>query len=186
MKLEMSPWLNLSSHEGSGRHSRQHGGVRDRRFGKFTANYHRVCSLLRPSFCELIVNVMGHIAAVSPAAVIRYLATIPAWSFTWRRGCRSCLFSRGRGCRSALTRVPLCTVERRASLIITGNILAHAGKYQLFGEHYRLFSHSFTRISKIVLEFKMCFNSNTIECHLDLPPGFYVICVKNTLKHRAF
>ena len=66
-----------------------------------------------------------------------------------------------------------------------GNIFAHAGKYQLFGEHYRLFSQSFTRISKIDLEFKMCFDSNTIECHFDLPPGFYVICVKYTLKHRA-
>ena len=42
-----------SSHEGSGRHPRQHGGGRGRRFGKFTANSHRVCSLLRPSFCEL-------------------------------------------------------------------------------------------------------------------------------------
>ena len=31
---------------------------------------------------------------------------------------RSCLFSRGRGCRSALTRVPLCTDERRASLLL--------------------------------------------------------------------
>ena len=39
-------------------------------------------------------------------------------SFTRRRGCRWCLFSRGRGCRSALTRVPLCTDERRASLIL--------------------------------------------------------------------
>ena len=35
-----------------------------------------------------------------------------------RRGCRSCLFSRGRGCRSALTRVPLYADERRASLIL--------------------------------------------------------------------
>ena len=34
-----------------------------------------------------------------------------------------------------------------------GNIFAHAGKYQLFGEHYRLFSQSFTRISKIDLKF---------------------------------
>ena len=33
-------------------------------------------------------------------------------------GCRWCLFSRGRGCRSVLTRVPLCTDERRASLIL--------------------------------------------------------------------
>ena len=49
-----------------------------------------------------------------------------------------------------------------------GNIFAHAGKYQLFGEHYRSFSHSFTRISKIVLEIKMCFSSNTVECHFDL------------------
>ena len=107
--------------------------------------------------------------------------------------------SRGRGCRSALTRVPLCTDGRRASLILRtaaklgtvdifldtkshltslpyldmivwsqlyyrltwktpfeGNYLefffsksnpfAHAGNYQLFGEHYRLFSHSFTQI----------------------------------------
>ena len=66
-----------SSHEGSDRHPRQHGGGRGRRFGKFTANSHCVCSLLRPSFCELIVNVMGHIDAESRAAVIRYLATIP-------------------------------------------------------------------------------------------------------------
>ena len=65
-----------------------------------------------------------------------------------------------------------------------GNIFAHAGKYQLYGEHYRLFSHSFTWISKIVLEFNMCFNSNTVECHFDLFPGFYVICVKYTLKYR--
>ena len=49
-----------------------------------------------------------------------------------------------------------------------GNIFVHAGKYQLFGEHYRLFSHSFTRISKIVLEIKMCFSGNTVECHFDL------------------
>ena len=67
-----------SSHEGSGRHPRQHGGGRGRRFGKFTANSHRVCSLLRPSFCELIVNIMGNIDAESRAAVIRYLAAIPA------------------------------------------------------------------------------------------------------------
>ena len=66
-----------------------------------------------------------------------------------------------------------------------GNIFAHAGKYQLFGEHYRLYSHSFTRISNIVLEFKMCINSNTVECHFDLPPGFYVMCVNYTLKHCA-
>ena len=39
-----------------------------------------------------------------------------------------------------------------------GNIFAHADKYQLFGEHYILFRHLFTRISKIVLEYKMCFN----------------------------
>ena len=43
-----------------------------------TANSHRVCSLLRPSFCDLIANVMGHIDAESRAAVIRYLAAIPA------------------------------------------------------------------------------------------------------------
>ena len=67
-----------SSHEGSGRHPRQHGGGRGRRFGKFTANSHRVCSLLRPSFCELIVNVMGHIDAEFRVAVVRYLAAIPA------------------------------------------------------------------------------------------------------------
>ena len=66
-----------SSHEGSGRHPWQHGGGRGRRFGKFTANSHRVCSLLQPIFCELIVNVMGHIDAESRAAVIRYLAAIP-------------------------------------------------------------------------------------------------------------
>ena len=108
-----------SSHEGSGRHPRQHGGGRGRRFSKFMANSHRVCSLLRPSFCELIVNVMGHIDAEFRAAVIRHLVAIPAWTFTRRRGCRSCLFSRGRGCRSALTRVPLCADERRASLIHT-------------------------------------------------------------------
>ena len=55
-----------SSHEGSGRHLRQHGGGRGRRFGKFTANYHRVCSLLRPSFCELIVNVRQVYGKLSP------------------------------------------------------------------------------------------------------------------------
>ena len=67
------------------------------------------------------------------------------------------------------------------------NIFAHARKYQLFGEPYRLFSRSFTRISNIVLGLKTCFNSNrpTVECHFDLPPGFYVIYVKYTLKHRA-
>ena len=108
-----------SSHEGSGRHPRQHGGGRGRRFSKFMANSHRFCSLLRPSFCELIVNVMGHIDAEFRAAVIRHLVAIPAWTFTRRRGCRSCLFSRERGCRSALTRVPLCADERRASLIHT-------------------------------------------------------------------
>ena len=107
-----------SSHEGSGRHPRQHGGGCGRRFSKFMANSHNVCSLLRLSFCELIVNVMGHIEAKFRAAVIRHLAAIPAWSFTRRRGCRSCLFSRGRGCRSALTRVPLYADERRASLIL--------------------------------------------------------------------
>ena len=67
-----------SSHEGSGRHPRQHGAGRGRRFGKFTLNSHRVCSLLWPSFCELIVNVMGNIAAEARDAVIRYLAAIPA------------------------------------------------------------------------------------------------------------
>ena len=67
-----------SSHEGSGRHPRQHGGGRGRRFSKFMANSHCVCSLLRPSFCELIVNVMGHIDAEFRAAVIRHLAAIPA------------------------------------------------------------------------------------------------------------
>ena len=214
-------WLKWgSSHEGSGRHSRQHGGGRGRRFIKFVANSHRVCSLLRPSFCELIVNVMGHIDAESRAAVTRHLAAIPAQTFTRRRGCRSCLFSRGRGCRSALTKVPLCA-ERRASLVLRtaaklgtvyifldtkshltfyhiliwsfghnciidwpfdgncfefflskGNIFAYGGKYQLFGEHCRSFSYSFTQISNIVLEFRMCFNSNTVECHFDLPPGF--------------
>ena len=60
-----------SSHEGSVRHPRQH-------FGKFTLNSHRVCSLLWPSFCELIVNVMGNIATEARDAVIRYLAAIPA------------------------------------------------------------------------------------------------------------
>ena len=107
-----------SSHEGSGRHPRQHGGGHGRRFSKFMANSHRVCSLLRPSFCEFIVSVMGHIDAEFRAAVIRHLAAIPAYSFTRRRGCRSCLFSQGRGCRSALTRVPLYADERRASLIL--------------------------------------------------------------------
>ena len=67
-----------SSHEGSGRHPRQHGGGRVRRFSKFMANSHRVCSLLRPSFCELVVNVMGHIDTEFRAAVIRHLASIPA------------------------------------------------------------------------------------------------------------
>ena len=68
-----------------------------------------------------------------------------------------------------------------------GNIFAHARKYQLFGEPYRLFSLTFTRIciSKIVLGLNMCFNSNTVECHFDLPPGFYVMYVEYTLKHRA-
>ena len=66
-----------SSHECSGRHPRQHGGGRGRRFGKFTANSHRVCSLLRPSFCELIVIVMRHIIAEARTAVIQYLAIIP-------------------------------------------------------------------------------------------------------------
>ena len=76
-------WLVLqghwgSTHEGSGRHSRQYGGGRGRRFGKFTAISRRVCSLLWPSFWELIVIVMGHIDAESRAAVIRYLTAIPA------------------------------------------------------------------------------------------------------------
>ena len=106
-----------SSHEGSGRHPRQHGGGRGRRFSKFMANSHRFYSLLRPSFCELIVNVMGHIDAEFRAVMIRHIAAIPAWTFTRRRGCRSCLFFWERGCRSALTRVPLCADERRASLI---------------------------------------------------------------------
>ena len=66
-----------------------------------------------------------------------------------------------------------------------GNIFAHAGKYQLFGEHYRVFSQPFSRISKIDLEFEICFDNNIIECYFDLPPGFYVIFVKYTLKHRA-
>ena len=66
-----------------------------------------------------------------------------------------------------------------------GTIFAHARKYQFFGELYRLFSLSFTRISKIVLGLNMCFNSNTVECHFDLPPRFYVMYVKYTLKHRA-
>ena len=66
-----------SSHEGSGRHPRQHGGGRGRRFGKFTADSHRVCSFLRPSFCELIVIGVGHIDAEARAAVIQYIATIP-------------------------------------------------------------------------------------------------------------
>ena len=44
----------------------------------FAVNSHRVCSLLRPILCESIVNVMGHIDAKSRAAVIRYLAAIPA------------------------------------------------------------------------------------------------------------
>ena len=70
-------------------------------------------------------------------------------------------------------------------IISKGNMFAHAGKYQMFGEHYRLFSHSFKRISKIALEFKIGFNSKTVECHFDLPPGFYVIYVNYALKHRA-
>ena len=105
--------------------------------------------------------------------------------------------SRGRGCRSALTRVLLCTNGHRASLILRTaaklgivyifletkshltflpyldmivwsqlyyrlawktpfeencfefflpkcSMFAHTGKYQLFGEHYRLFGHSYT------------------------------------------
>ena len=67
-----------SSHEGIGRHPRQHGGGRGRRFSKFMANSHRVCSLLQPSFYELIVIVMGHIDAEFRAAVIRHLAAILA------------------------------------------------------------------------------------------------------------
>ena len=56
-------------------------------------------------------------------------------------------------------------------------MFAHAGKYQLFGEpySYRLFSHSLTRISKIVLELKMCFNSNTVECILVHLPDLHQI-----------
>ena len=79
-RIGFSQWLPHwgSSHEGSGRHPRQHGGGRGRRFDKFTANYHRVCSLLRPGFYELIVNVMGHIDGESRAAVIQYLVAIPA------------------------------------------------------------------------------------------------------------
>ena len=34
------------------------------------------------------------------------------------RWCNPCLLSRGRGSRSALTKVPLCTDERRDSLIL--------------------------------------------------------------------
>ena len=83
-----------------------------------TANSQHVSSLPRPSFCELIVNVMEHVDAEFQAVVILYLAAIPAYSFTWRQGCQSCLFSRGRGCQSALTRVPLCTNECRAILIL--------------------------------------------------------------------
>ena len=75
---ETAPQSWGSSHEGSGRHPRQHGGGRGRRFSKFMANSHRVCSLLRPSFCELIVNVMGHIDAEFWAAVIRHFTAIPA------------------------------------------------------------------------------------------------------------
>ena len=67
-----------SSHEGSGRHPRQHGGDAVAASATFTANSHRVCSLLRLSFYELIANVMGHIDAEARAAVIRYLAAIPA------------------------------------------------------------------------------------------------------------
>ena len=131
--------------------------------------------------------------------------------------------SRGRGCRSALTRVPPCTDERRASLILKtaaklgtvyillytkyhltflpyldmivwsqlyyrlawkthfedncfelflsrDNISLHLqANTNLVGEHYRLFSHSFTRLSKIVLEFKcalMAILSNTISIYL--------------------
>ena len=52
------------------------------------------------------------------------------------------------------------------------NIFAHADKYQMFGEPYRFSSHSFTPISNIVLILKMGFNSNAVECHFDLFPGF--------------
>ena len=69
--------------------------------------------------------------------------------------------------------------------VSTGNIFSHAGIYQLFCETFRLFRHSFTRISKIVLGLKMCFNSNTVECHFDLLLGYYIICVKYTVKHCA-
>ena len=56
-----------------------------------------------------------------------------------------------------------------------GSFFAHAGKYQLFGEPYRLFSHSLTRISKIVLELKCALTamlSNAISVH---PPDFHQI-----------
>ena len=86
-----------SSHEGSDRHPRQHGGGRGRRFGKFTANSHRVCSFLRSSFCELIVIGVRRIDEEARAAVIRYFATIPVSSFAWWRGCRSCLLDEGVG-----------------------------------------------------------------------------------------
>ena len=77
-------WLFLDlkhqglSQEGSSCHPRQHCAGYGCRFGKFAANHHHVCSLLGPSFCELIVNVMEHIDAEARAAGIWDLAPIPA------------------------------------------------------------------------------------------------------------
>ena len=53
-------------------------------------------------------------------------------------------------------------------VIVLNSYSLRVTSLHIFGEHYRLFSHSFTRISKIVLEIKMCFRSNTVECHFDL------------------
>ena len=156
---------------------------------------------------------------------LRWFGILPPFRlkvFLWWRGCRSCLFFRGRGCRSALTRVPLRTDERRPSLILRtaaklgtvyifldtkshltflpnldmivwsqlyyrlawktpfegscfefflskGNNFANARKYQLFGEPFRLFSLSFTQISKIVLWLKcalIAILSNSISIYL--------------------
>ena len=87
---EAGQWVHVcrkatggSSHEGSDHHPRQYGGGRGRRFGKFTANSHRVCSLVRRSFCELIVNVM---ATLTRNPELQWFGISPQFQFKVSRG----------------------------------------------------------------------------------------------------
>ena len=93
------------THEGVGRHPRQHGGGLSHRLGKLQANLQTQRIYWRPILIEAIFTGMRNIWAELPVVIGSQSAVIPIWKIAWWREWCTFQFSWFRGWLFSMSRV---------------------------------------------------------------------------------